>query len=353
MLLLPPGVAPSSVTRLSVQVTRPARRPAARARNLPAPRRARPRDDLRPGPDRARGKCRRAPSEAAPRPSGGRDRRPRRGDPLRGIRDLIVWRGAVEGVRNGRVLVAEGTRPRCVRVLVVDGNEVLGNGLRWLLTRVPWVERCSLRGRAAGRLRPRARRRRPRPADVRARSPRPAPGPRCSTSRWDDVSLRTARAAGAHGVIAREAAGARSARRRPLAGPRRRARARRPRGGIVRFTPREREILRLVGAGLTNAEIGAADVPRAGHGQAPHARHLRQARCAQPRRGRPRRTPPGHRRRLPRPVTPSPRTRSACSSPTRSTSVAPASCSRCTAAPGSQPARARARSRTHARWPCA
>ena len=28
--------------------------------------------------------------------------------------------------------------------------------------------------------------------------------------------------------------------------------------GHVRFTPREREILRLVGAGLTNAEIGAA-----------------------------------------------------------------------------------------------
>ena len=43
------------------------------------------------------------------------------------------------------MLVAEGTRARHVRVLVVDGNEVLGNGLRWLLTRVPWVERCSLR----------------------------------------------------------------------------------------------------------------------------------------------------------------------------------------------------------------
>ena len=28
--------------------------------------------------------------------------------------------------------------------------------------------------------------------------------------------------------------------------------------GEVRFIPREREILRLVGAGLTNAEIGAA-----------------------------------------------------------------------------------------------
>ena len=47
MLLLPPGVAPSSVTRLSLDVDRPPRRPAARARDLPAPRCAGAGDDLR------------------------------------------------------------------------------------------------------------------------------------------------------------------------------------------------------------------------------------------------------------------------------------------------------------------
>ena len=40
MLLLPPGVAPSSVTRLSRRRRRPPRRAPARARDLPAPRRA-------------------------------------------------------------------------------------------------------------------------------------------------------------------------------------------------------------------------------------------------------------------------------------------------------------------------
>lgn len=157
------------------------------------------------------------------------------------------------------MLVLEGTRSRCVRVLVVEGNEVLGNGLRWLLTRVPWVERCTL---AEG------------PLDgfdlalvdvslgLHTCERVAATGARTAllTSRWDDVPLRTARAAGAHGVIAKEAPA-----RELLAAVRSLALGGSPvpepeRSGTatMRFAPREREILRLVGAGLTNAEIGAA-----------------------------------------------------------------------------------------------
>jgi DNA-binding NarL/FixJ family response regulator len=43
------------------------------------------------------------------------------------------------------VLVAEGSRTvrtRPLRVLVVEDHEILRSGLRWVLTRVPWVERC-------------------------------------------------------------------------------------------------------------------------------------------------------------------------------------------------------------------
>src|SRR3954469_18922406 len=59
----------------------------------------------------------------------------------------------VSELEEGQVLVAEGhskTRPlttvdaptRRLRLLVVEDHEVLRCGLRWLLTRVAWVERC-------------------------------------------------------------------------------------------------------------------------------------------------------------------------------------------------------------------
>src|SRR4051794_33239086 len=148
---------------------------------------------------------------------------------------------------------------------------MLRSGLRWVLTRVPWIERCAGARNAEEAL-------------TLAESLAfdvalvdvdlgdecglhtcellSAIAPRLHTalltSRWDLVPMRTARAAGARGAIAKDAP-ARDllAAVHALAGGRAWQSAP-PRPGEVRFAPREREILRLVGAGLTNAEIGAS-----------------------------------------------------------------------------------------------
>ena len=175
------------------------------------------------------------------------------------------------------MLVAEGLHARPViraapvgpvRILVVDDHEVLRSGLRWLLTRVGWVAGCAVAASgeqalelaAVRGVRRRARRRRPR-RRVRARRRR-APGAvpivGLLTSRWDLVSPRTARGAGARGVIAKDrpARALLAAVHELAAGGA--CERRRARPGRSASQPREREILRLVGAGLTNAEIGAA-----------------------------------------------------------------------------------------------
>ena len=176
------------------------------------------------------------------------------------------------------MLVAEGLHARPVihaapvgpvRILVVDDHEVLRSGLRWLLTRVGWVAGCAVaasgdagaRARGRGRVRRRARRRRPR-RRVRARGLRAA---RCAradhgllASRWDLVSLRTARGVGARGVIAKDQpARALLAAVHELAA-----------GGACELPPARparcascRASARSCGSsapGLTNAEIGAA-----------------------------------------------------------------------------------------------
>jgi DNA-binding NarL/FixJ family response regulator len=145
--------------------------------------------------------------------------------------------------------------------LVVEDHEVLCSGLRWLLTRVPWVERATTartldEALEAG------------PFDIALvdvglglgvceRLSATGAATALLLSRWDDVPMRVARAAGARGAIAKELparellaavyelAGGGACEPEPMP------------PAEVRFAPREREILRLVGAGLTNAEIGA------------------------------------------------------------------------------------------------
>jgi DNA-binding NarL/FixJ family response regulator len=141
---------------------------------------------------------------------------------------------------------------------VVDDHEVERNGLRWLLTRVSWVGECVAAATAQ----------QAHGFDVAlvdvglglALCERLGAHSRVAllTSRWDEVSIRTARAAGASGVIDKEQPARELLRavhtlahggvvEPALAAP-----------GEIRFVPREREILRLVEAGLTNAEIGAS-----------------------------------------------------------------------------------------------
>jgi two-component system response regulator DesR len=158
-----------------------------------------------------------------------------------------------------------------VRILVVDDHEVIRSGLRWLLTRVPWVDGCAAAASADEAL----ELARSVAFDVVLvdvdlgtecglqaceRLAAALPGVRIAllTARWDLVPMRTARAAGAHGAIAKD----RPARELLAAVGELAAggvcEPERARPGEVRFVPREREILRLIGAGLTNAEIGAA-----------------------------------------------------------------------------------------------
>src|SRR4051794_31082395 len=120
-------------------------------------------------------------------------------------------------VRNCGVLVAAGSRAvrrRPLRVLVVEDHEILRRGLRWVLTRVPWVESCVGAGNAEEAL-------------ALAESLgfdvalvdvdlgdecglrvceqlAPRVNTALLTSRWDLMSMRTARAAGARGAIGKD-----------------------------------------------------------------------------------------------------------------------------------------------------
>ncbi len=152
---------------------------------------------------------------------------------------------------------------RGVRVLVVDDRERVRSGIRWMLRRAPWVESCAGARTAeeAVRLAP--------DVDVAlvdvhlggygglCRELPPHVRVALTCSRFDDVPLRFADAAGALGVVANDAGAGdlRAAVRRLADGVE--VEVSSPHPGAIRFLPLDREILRLAADGLTNAEIGA------------------------------------------------------------------------------------------------
>jgi len=163
------------------------------------------------------------------------------------------------------VLVAEGSTSH-LRILVVDEREVVRSGLRYLLSRAPWVARCAAAASAEEAiLLVRSAAFDVALVDVDAglhtceqlQSAAPALRTALLTSRWDLVSMRSARAVGAHGAIAKDQPAAALLRAVQAVAAGRSCEPARPVPGEVRFVPREKEILRLAAAGKTTAEIGA------------------------------------------------------------------------------------------------
>ncbi|HEY6891472.1 MAG TPA: response regulator transcription factor [Solirubrobacter sp.] len=159
---------------------------------------------------------------------------------------------------------------RRVRVLVVDDHAVVRSGIRWLLRQAPWVESCACASTTAE-------------AATLARSldldvalvdahlgkesglqtclelRRVAPGMRVAllSSRWDLVPARLALDVGALGVVSKEARGSELAAAVGTLADGLEVDVACPYPEPVRLLPSDREILELVAAGLTNAEIGA------------------------------------------------------------------------------------------------
>jgi DNA-binding NarL/FixJ family response regulator len=157
---------------------------------------------------------------------------------------------------------------RRLRILVVDDHDIVHWGLRLVLARQDWVERC-VPARTGDEAEAHARRYEPHVAlvdlflgdesgmDVTARIHRAWPATKILLlSGAGRVSAAAARAAGAHGFITKDRSAAEIAEavRRVAVGQTvfegaavtQQAQA---------LSPREREVLELVAGGLTNAEI--------------------------------------------------------------------------------------------------
>ncbi len=160
--------------------------------------------------------------------------------------------------------------PQRLRVLVVDDHDVVHWGFRLMLTQQPWVERCltASTGEDAVAL---TRRYRPHVAvvdlfigeesgaQVCERLREAEPGTRVLLfSGAGEISASAARAAGASGFAYKDWSAAKIAGAVRLVGLGGSVFERQDRSGVLGLSEREREVLNLMAAGLTNPEIAAA-----------------------------------------------------------------------------------------------
>ena len=159
--------------------------------------------------------------------------------------------------------------PQRLRVLVVDDHDVVHWGFRLMLTQQPWVERCltASTGEDAVAL---TRRYRPHVAvvdlfigeesgaQVCERLRAAEPGTRVLLfSGAGEISASAARAAGASGFAYKDWPAAKIAGAVRLVGLGGSVFERQDRSGVLGLSEREREVLNLMAAGLTNPEIAA------------------------------------------------------------------------------------------------
>jgi two-component system response regulator DesR len=194
------------------------------------------------------------------------------------VRAELLGRAARAGPVSGPTDRSEATSAqaaarrerRRLRILVLDDHEVVQWGLRLMLARLSWVERC-LSASTSSEALAISRRYEPHVAlvdlflkneswrEVCSRLRAQAPAPRVVLmSSAGGISPRAARAAGAAGFIAKDWSAREIARRVRMVGDGQEAFDEVQRNVDPVLTTREREVLSMIAGGATNREIAAA-----------------------------------------------------------------------------------------------